>query len=251
MRSQLTPRGKRHASWEIARERLAKRPCTRTSPKTTVSPLSNRPPQTSPLSLVSTPSSECTLFDRTPSECPSDTQSSIGAGPSRSPLLTPPGLRSEVQITVYDALSTQIQILKSEVQKLKVALREAKRAPFRVESISHDGSPISLHTGFPSYDGSAVIVQVAWTSCQLTNILGHKEKTLARRRKKLDSLNQLFLTPIKLKLDLNIRDLAFRFQISTTTVSRYFITVVCFMHNELKELIWFPTKEQVAGTLPH
>ena len=80
--------------------------------------------------------------------------------------------------------------------------------------------------------------------------MGYKE-THTKRRKKLDSLNQLFLTLIKLKLDLNIRDLAFRFQVSTTTVSRYFITWVCFLYNELKEANWFPTKEQVAGTLPH
>ena len=80
---------------------------------------------------------------------------------------------------------------------------------------------------------------------------GTKRKTHTKRRKKLDSLNQLFLTLIKLKLDRNIRDLAFRFQVSTTTVSRYFITWVCFLYNELKEANWFPTKEQVAGTLPH
>ena len=60
--------------------------------------------------------------------------------------------RSEVQVTVDVALSAQIQMLKSQLQKLQGQLDEAKRAPFRVECIAHDDSLISLYTGFPSYD---------------------------------------------------------------------------------------------------
>ena len=47
-----------------------------------------------------------------------------------------------------------------------------------------------------------------------------------------------------------MRDVAVRFQTSTSTVSRYFITWICFLYQELKEISWFPSKEQVAGTLP-
>ena len=59
---------------------------------------------------------------------------------------------SEVQVTVDVALSAQIQMLKSQLEKLQGELDEAKRAPFRVECIAHDDSLISLYTGFPSYD---------------------------------------------------------------------------------------------------
>ena len=72
-----------------------------------------------------------------------------------------------------------------------------------------------------------------------------------RRCTKLDAFNQFFLTLIKLKLNLNIQDLAFRFQISTSTVSHYFIMWISFLYQELKEIEWFPTKEQVSGTLPY
>lgn len=58
------------------------------------------------------------------------------------------------------------------------------------------------------------------------------------------------MTLVKLKLDVSVRDIAFRFQISSTTVSRYFITWVCFLYQELREIEWFPSKDQVAGTLP-
>ena len=45
---------------------------------------------------------------------------------------------------------------------------------------------------------------------------------------KLDPLNQLLLTLIKLKLNLPHRDLAHRFGISVSVVSKYFITWICF-----------------------
>ena len=67
---------------------------------------------------------------------------------------------------------------------------------------------------------------------------------------KLDPLNQLFMTLVKLKLDVSVRDIAFRFQVSSTTVSRYFITWVCFLYQELHEIEQFLSKDQVAGTLP-
>ena len=67
---------------------------------------------------------------------------------------------------------------------------------------------------------------------------------------KLDPLNQLFLALIKLKLNLPHRDLAHRFGISVSVVSKYFITWICFLYCHLREIDWMPTVEQVKGTLP-
>ena len=56
---------------------------------------------------------------------------------------------------------------------------------------------------------------------------------------------------MKLQLNLTEEGLGFCFGISSATVSRYFITWVCFMYHHLKEIDWFPKSEQVAGTLPN
>ena len=48
-----------------------------------------------------------------------------------------------------------------------------------------------------------------------------------------------------------MKDLAFRFGISTTSASRYITTWICFLYHHLKELDWTPTVQQVIGTLPH
>lgn len=84
------------------------------------------------------------------------------------------------------------------------------------------------------------------------NYWGSKEGQHKRHRtRKLDSMNQLFLTLVKLKLNLKVEDLAFRFKISASVVSRYITTWICFLYHHLREIEWVPTVEQVSGTLSH
>ena len=71
-----------------------------------------------------------------------------------------------------------------------------------------------------------------------------------QRSFKLDPKNQLFLLLVKLKLNLKVKDLAFRFGLSTSQASRYITTWVCFLYHHLKELDWVPSVNQVWGTLP-
>ena len=67
----------------------------------------------------------------------------------------------------------------------------------------------------------------------------------------LDPINQLFLTLVKLKLNLKLKDLAFRFGISPSAVSWYINTWICFLYHHLKEIDWTPSVNQVISTLPH
>ena len=73
-----------------------------------------------------------------------------------------------------------------------------------------------------------------------------KAKTTRRRKTKLSPLNQPFLTLVKLRLNLSVKDLAYRFGISTGLVSRYVTTWICFMYHQLKEIDWMPSTSQVA-----
>ena len=67
---------------------------------------------------------------------------------------------------------------------------------------------------------------------------------------KLLPIDQLLMTFVRLRLNLKVVDLAFRFGISPVVVSRYFTTWICFLYHHLKEINWMPSVEQVAGTLP-
>ena len=63
-------------------------------------------------------------------------------------------------------------------------------------------------------------------------------------------LNQLFLTLVKLRLSLRNKDLAFRFGICESLVSRYITTWISYLYHHLKEVSWVPEVEQVRAALP-
>ena len=79
------------------------------------------------------------------------------------------------------------------------------------------------------------------------------EKTVPHKRshiRKLDTKNQLFLTLVKLPLNLKLKDLSFRFGLSTLQVSRIITTWICFLYQHLKEIDWMPSIDQVWATIP-
>ena len=81
--------------------------------------------------------------------------------------------------------------------------------------------------------------------------MGCKEGSHLRKRcRKLNPENQLFMTLVKLRLNLKTTDLGFRFGLSTSQISRYVTTWLCFLYHHVKELDWMPLTEQVTGTLP-
>ena len=249
--SKDTAREKRRASRE-SQHHHAKRLCVHTSSPAQGSP----PPSPLPEPLVVSPPRSTPECSESSCSNVSVIQSEVGS----SSYLSTPGSSvptqshstEDLHVTVNLALVSQIEMLKSENRKLKLKLEEAKQAPFRVECIADNNSLVSLYTGFPSYDVLLSFYKFLGPAVENLQYWGTKPKTKAtRRRMKLDPFNQLFTTLVKLKLDLNIRDIAIRFQVSTSTVSRYFITWVCFMYHELKEVPWFPSKRQIAGTLPY
>jgi len=83
------------------------------------------------------------------------------------------------------------------------------------------------------------------------NYWGDKKGEWQRKRpRKIDPLNQLFLTLVKLKLNLKVKDVAFRFGVTERLTSRYITSWICFLCHHLKELEWMPSVDQVWGTLP-
>ena len=84
------------------------------------------------------------------------------------------------------------------------------------------------------------------------NCWGSKNEVHQQHYKcKLNPVNQLLFTLIKLRLNLKSKDLSLRFGISTGLVSQYTTTWICFLHHHFKELNWLPSVKQVKGTLPH
>ena len=150
--------------------------------------------------------------------------------------------------TINIALVSKLQYLEMENQKLRHIASQRKY--FQFSEIAGNDSLVRFLTSFPSHYVYMVFFDFLGPAVDHLNYIGSKSKGKHRRKRKLDPLNQFFMMLMKLRLDFSERYLGLRFGVSTSTVSRYFITWVCFLYKQLGELDWYPATEQVTGTMP-
>ena len=158
---------------------------------------------------------------------------------------------SEAQVVVNTALVACIEALEAEARSLHSKLSKTKPSHFRLENIAHSDSLVAFYTGFQTYDLLLAFYEFLGPSVNKLTYWSGKTESGSRRKMELDPLNQLFMTLMKLKLNLQEKDLAYRFGMSVSVVSKYFITWVCFLYSHLREIDWMPTMDQVKGTLPY
>ena len=118
---------------------------------------------------------------------------------------------------VNTACTTRIEFLENESRYLNSLLLSKKADFSRIEQICHNDSLVRFYTGFASYEILLLLVEFLGPAIHYLKYWGESERKTSHRRKKkaLDPLNQLFLTLVKLRLNLKVKDLALRFGIST------------------------------------
>ena len=100
---------------------------------------------------------------------------------------------------------------------------ESRRKAFRIDDISEDDNLIWLYTGFVSFRVLKAFYDFLGPSVNELCYWGGRKSTTQKRRRltKLNPMDQFFLTVIKLKLNPQVRDLAYRFCVSKSLVSKY------------------------------
>ena len=68
--------------------------------------------------------------------------------------------------------------------------------------------------------------------------------------KALTPFQQLIMTLMRLRLNLTIQDLAFRFKVHKSTISRIFVEVISTIYYCLRPLIQWPDRDALLKTLP-
>ncbi|KXJ11353.1 hypothetical protein AC249_AIPGENE26518 [Exaiptasia diaphana] len=135
--------------------------------------------------------------------------------------------------------------------------------PMRFEQITREAD-VKTFTGLPSTKAFKCIFEYLlpraqymqyWRGPKQTGKEAPKAPVVGTKGRpgpgrKLDLQQEFLLTLMKLKLGLINEDLAFRFMVSSTTVSSVFITWVKLMSKELSVLIIWPSKQQVKSALP-
>ena len=183
-------------------------------------------------------------------ELPTDDSFSTSTALS-SPFFSVSVSDNSTQVLVDRALLSRIELLEAEKKHLKSKLSKMSRT-MSVEDVAGNDDLVKLYTGFTTYSVFIAFYEFLGPSVNELAYRGVSQHAQKRqRRRKLDSLNQLFLTLMKLRLNLRNKDLAFRFSISESLVSRYVTTWICFLYHHLKEVKWMPEVEQVRATLPH
>ena len=96
---------------------------------------------------------------------------------------------------------------------------------------------VRFYTGLPSYEVLNVVFE-------------HVSPHVTRRTQSLDRFQEFVLVLIKLRLNVPFQDLAYRFNISLTTVSRIFSSWMVVMDAKLSTLVFWPEREQLWNTMP-
>ena len=71
-----------------------------------------------------------------------------------------------------------------------------------------------------------------------------------KTQRTLSPKNKFFLTLCRLRCNLLVADLAYRFQVSHSTISRIFTTWVNFLYHKLKEIPIWPSRSQIQSSMP-
>ena len=93
---------------------------------------------------------------------------------------------------------TRIEALEAENKALRHKLSSQKPKHFRLENTASNDSLVWFYTGFQSYKILFLFFEFLWPSVNDPHYWGSKSTTGMKRQMKLDRLNQLLLTLMKL-----------------------------------------------------
>ena len=134
---------------------------------------------------------------------------------------------------------------------------EPTHTPFRIENIKNDNKLIHFYTGFDDYNVLEVCYKVLGASVNYLTYwnpgksLSHTQSTVKGRPSRcLTPFNEFFLVLCRLRLGLLELDLAYRFSISQSTVSRICVTWINLMYCKFKEIEIWPCRSQIDHFMP-
>ena len=159
-----------------------------------------------------------------------------------------------------DLTANQIEAMEEEISKLKQEISDLKQANALSKfTLSNVANKISFYTGFPDlaslmtcykFLGPSVYNLKYWSSKIEETACISKKKG---RPRSLEPLEEFFLVLVRLRLGLMEQDIADRFRLSCSTVSRIFMTWINFLHLKLKEIRYSSiiTLKKLACTITH
>ena len=155
-------------------------------------------------------------------------------------------------------LTATIQQLQKTITELSEMLQQTedamKKSHFRYENIKDRDDLVKFYTGFPTL--LALYEEILESDAEVMRQWdGKRSKTdydevKTGRMCKLPLMEQFFMTLVRLRLGLPELDLAQRFNVSQSSVSRITLTWINLMYHSLKEIECFPPWHVVKKYMP-
>ena len=109
--------------------------------------------------------------------------------------------------------------------------------PFDRSEFQNDDDKVCFYTGLPSFD-------------ILNTVFKHVSPHVSRKSQSLTQFQEFAMTLMKLKLNMPLQDLSYRFSVSLSTVSRIYSAWMVALDVRLSPLIYWPDREELWYTMP-
>ena len=123
-----------------------------------------------------------------------------------------------------------------KIRDLECLLKSSTQL-YTEESTIHNNTFVKFYTGLPN----GAVLKAVYEFIAPTD---------SSKLSKLTPFQELMMTLIKLRLNLSMQNLAYRFSISCSTVSRIFLKWLTIMDIRLQPLVLWPDREDLRRTMP-
>lgn len=144
-------------------------------------------------------------------------------------------IQTDIDKTLLSAMESELQRLQLENAALKKMLDHQK---FDLAFFRDDDNKVKYYTGLTNF----AVLKALFDFVEPGITSTHKSA--------LSKFQQLVLTLMKMRLNTSNQDLAVRFDVSDTTVSRVFQNMLNVLDVYLKPLIHWPEREELQKTMP-
>ncbi len=141
---------------------------------------------------------------------------------------------ASTQTELTSQILDNIDSYKKQIQELET--RMLANHNFSEEILESNDEMVKFYTGLPSYS----ILKTVFEFCA----------PQISRGTKLTQFQEMMLTFVKLRLNPPLKDLAYRFDLSVSTVSRIFAKWLSIMDVRLSFLVQWPDRESLWKTMP-
>ena len=142
----------------------------------------------------------------------------------------------EVNVTTASTgTQTELSLIDIEILENCATSKPIEESISR-ESFEKDADKLKFYTGLPAITVFMAVLNLISPGLVL--------------RSNLTKFQQLLLTLMRLRLNLSVQDLGYRFGIHASTVSRVFQSCIQTMYSSMDFLVYWPEREQLKLTLP-